>query len=130
MGHRDDRDNYARHRANLGGIDSAGVHDHLGLDGALVGQNATDAAICQIETRNPHALADAGPAAPRALGQGEGQAAGVEVAIGRKEGRADDAINRHQWEAPPRFCGTHQLERQTEAGSPSSLSFELLHALR
>ena len=85
--------------------------------------------MCQIETGDANALADPGPAASRALGQSKGQSAGIEVAIGRKEGRADEAIARHQRKAPLRFRGVHQLERQTEAGSPASLAFELLHPL-
>src|SRR5207247_8343577 len=102
---------------------------HVRLDGTLIGGDSMDTAMYHIEPGDPDALADAGSAASGAFRQREGQSARIEVAVGRKEGRADHAVGRHQWKAPLRFHGAHQLERQTEARSPSGLSFELLHPL-
>ena len=122
MRHRDEWQGEPGHGGNFQCVDPAGVHDHVRLDCTLIGRNFADAALCDLETGDPDALADAGSAASGAFRQREGQSARIEVAVGRKEGRADHAIDRHQRKAPLGFRGAHQLERQTEARTPSGLS--------
>ena len=111
MRHRNDRHRDARHGADLRRVDPAGIDNDVGLDRALVGHDTMRAAAADLERSDPHALMDARPAAPRALGQGEGQPTRVEVAIAGEEGGTEDVVGDHERESPAGFLGAHQLER-------------------
>ena len=70
---------------------------------------------------------DLGATSPRALGEGEGQLARVDVAVGRQIRSAADAVDRHRREEPPCLVGRDQVERQAERLRPARLTRDLLH---
>ena len=105
------------------------VDDHLGLDLALIGDHAADAAAgIALDRGHVRARVDLGPVVPRTVGQREGQLAGVEVAVARQERRALHAVRGHQREALLRLGRADDLEREPERLGPAGLALDLLHA--
>ena len=86
-------------------------------------------AVIDAHSGDAHALANPCPAAPRAFRQRQRQPAGIEIAVGGQEGGTQHALLRHEWEAPVRLFGAHQLEGQAEARRPTGLALQLLHPL-
>ena len=129
MRHRHDRDVHARERADLLCVHAAGVDDDLGLDPAPIGLDARHASALDGHARDPGAGRDLRSAAPRTFGERERQLARVDVAVGRQERRAEDAVRGHRREELLRLVGRDQLERQTERLRPARLPRDLLHPL-
>ena len=128
--HRDERHVDSRERAELLREHPARVDDHLGLDRALVGDDAEDAAALDRDLGDAGVGVDLGAAAPRALGEREGELRRVDVAVGGEEGRAEDALGRHRREEPLRLLRRDQLEGEAEGLRPAGLAGELLQPLR
>ena len=87
------------------------------------------AAAFRLDAGHAGAREQARSALAGALGQGERQLRGVEVAVGRQPRRAQHALGRHQREQPLGLVGRDQLERQPERLRPARLAAQLLHAL-
>ena len=73
---------------------------------------------------------DLSAAPARTGGERERELRGVDVAVGREIGRAENAVCGHRREERLRFGGGDQLERQTEGLCPAGLPRDLLHPLR
>ena len=78
-------------------------------------------------TRVPVAISAPRRRAP--FGERERELARVDVAVGRQERRAEDAVRGHRWEELLRLVGRDELERQTERLRPARLPRDLLHPL-
>ena len=115
----DDRHVDADHPRDLRRVHAAGVDDDVGADGALVGHHLVHAAVLQRDAGDARALLDVGPAQPGAVGQREGQLAGVEVAVLRQEGRAQHAVGAHRWEHLLRLCRPRRSRSAARSSWPS-----------
>ena len=124
----DDRHVDADHAGDLWCVHAAGVDHDVGADRALVGYHLVHAAVLQTDLEHPRALLDLSPAQACAVGQREGQLAGVEVAVLGQERRPQHAVGRHRREQRLRLVGRDQLHRQAEALRPARLPLQLLHA--
>ncbi len=129
MRHRHDGHVHARERAELLREHAARVDDDLGLDLALVGDDAGDAAALDRDAGDARVLVDLRAAAACALREREGELRRVDVAVGRQVGGAEHAVGRHRREQPLRLGRGDQLERQPERLRPARLARELLHPL-
>ena len=89
------RERNAGHLADALGPDAGGVDDALAVDLALVREDALDAAAVEIEAGYENAFAEAGAAGPCTFDEGHRQRIGIDVAVGRNPGGADDAVERH-----------------------------------
>ena len=126
---RDDRHLDAGHPADLRRVHPAGVHDHVGPDRPLVGDDAPAAAALDDHVEHARALLDLGAEQARPVGQGERELAGIEVAVLRQERGGDDAVGRHRREELLRLGRRDDLDRQAEALRPAGLALDLLVAL-
>src|SRR6478736_4510769 len=79
-------------------------------------------AIGMMGTVTPTSLATS-----RAVGQCEGQLAGVEVSVARQERRALHAVRGDQREALLGLGRADDLEREPERLGPAGLALDLLH---
>src|SRR6266511_2003627 len=125
--HRNDRDVHAREPPDLAGEDAPCIDDDLRLDRALVRFDTRRASLLDADSRNARLRRDLGSAAPRALGQREGHLAGIDIAVRREVGSAEDAVGRHRGEQLLRLPRRDQIERETERLRPAGLTGELFH---
>ena len=125
----DDRDVHADHAPDLRRVHAPRVHDDVGADRALVGDDLVHPAVAQVDAGDPRALLDVGAEQAGAVGQGEGELAGVEVAVERDERGRDHAVGRHRREHRLRLGGRHELHLEAEALRPAGLALDLLVAL-
>ena len=128
--HRDQRHVDARERPELLREHAARVDDHLCLDRPLVGDHADDATALDGDLRDAGVREDLGPAAPRALGEREGELRGVDVAVRGEEGSAEHTLGGHRREQPLRLLRRDQLEREAERLRPAGLAGKLLEPFR
>ena len=96
--HRDDRQVEPDHLPDLASPLPGRVHNHLGLDRALVGDHLVDATVLQVDLLHVGVGKNARPALLGAGGQGIGQAGRVDDAIVGGEGRTDDPFRVHDRE--------------------------------
>ena len=129
VGEGHDRDADARQAPELGGEHPAGVDDDLGLDRAPRRLHAARAAVVDVDALDPRVGEDPRAARPRPLGQGVGQARGVEVPVGRQVRGGAHAVGGHEREALAGLLGAEALERKPERPRPGDLAVELLLAL-
>ena len=127
--HRDHRDSHPRQAPELGRVHPAGDDDHLGLDLALVGHDASHPPALGLDRGDAVVGEHRGAALAGAVGQRVGELRRVDVAVGRQPGRADDAVGRHQREHLLRLVGRDQVERKAERLRPAGLAAQLLHPL-
>ena len=106
-------------RAELRGEHAARVDDDLGLDLALVGLDAGDAAALDADAGHARVRGDLRAAAPRALGQRERELARVDVAVGRQVRGAEHAVGRHRREELLRLLGARSARAAGRTSSPS-----------
>ena len=118
----------AHHPRDLRRVHAAGVDHDVGADRALVRDHLVHAAVLEGDRLDAGALLDVGAQQAGAVGQREGQLAGVEVAVLRQEGRAQHAVGAHRREQLLRLGRRDQLDRQPEALGPAGLALQLLHA--
>jgi hypothetical protein len=120
--HRHDRDAHPGQPPELGREHPAGDHDRVGLDVTALGAHETlfDAGHARVREDPRAALAGA-------LGEGEGELRGVEVAVGGEPGGAEHALGRHQREQLLGLVRGDQLEREAERLRPARLAAQLLH---
>ena len=129
MRHRDQRHGDAHEAADLRGEHPARVDHEIGVDVALVRDDAFYAAAYDLDARDACFLADLGAAAACAFDEGEGELARVDVAVGREEGRAEDAVDGHRREHALGLLSGDELQGQAEGLGPAGLAGQLLHAL-
>ena len=129
MGEGDERHVDAGHPPDLRRVHAAGVDHELGLDRALVGHDLPHPAVLDLDAGDSRVLADLGASPSRPLDQGEGELAGVDVAVGREKRRSEHALGAHRWKHPLRVRRRDELEGQAERLRPRGLARELLHAL-
>ena len=129
MRERNQRHGDACHAADLGGEHAAGVDHQLGGDVATVGDHAADPSVADLDARDTRVLADLRSPPPRAFDQRICELAGIDVAVGRQECRAQHAIGRHRRKHALGLLGGDQLERQPESLGPRRLARELFHPL-
>ena len=127
--HRHDRDVDACERADLAGEHAARVHDDLRLDRAAVGLDARDPAALDADARDPRARLDLGAVPAGALGEGEGQLARVDVAVGGDVRGSEHAVGRHRRKELAGLRGGDELEPEPERLRPARLPGDLLHPL-
>ena len=72
--------------------DAGAVDEDFAADRAVVGDDADDAAAVDDDVGDEHAFLDPHAACARAGGIGLGQAVGIDIAVGRDVGGADDAV--------------------------------------
>ena len=87
---------------------------------------ASNAVVPDLETRDQGLLFHRGAAVHGPLGHGHGQAAGVGLAVGGHEGRADDPLHVQDGAELQRLFGGDHVEVETEAagGGGPLLQFE------
>ncbi len=129
VSHRDDRHGHAREAPDLAREHASRVDHDSGLDRALVRFDADHAAALEPDPGHPRVRVDLGASPPRALGEGKRQLTRVDVAVGRKVGRAEHAVRGHRREELGRPLGGDELEREPEGLRPAGLAAKLLHPL-
>ena len=122
MGHRNQRHGDADQSSDLGSEHAAGIDDQIGFDGSLVGDHALDVALRRLDRGDPRVLADLRAAPSCAFDEGERELAGVDVAVGREVGGAEDAVRGHGREHALRLFGRDELEGKAEGLRPAGLA--------
>ena len=87
-----------------------------------------DAPLLHADRRHARLRGDLGAAATRALRQGKGELARVDVAVRGEVGGAEHALGRHRREELLSFLGGDELEGEPEGLRPAGLARKLLHA--
>jgi hypothetical protein len=126
--HRHDRDVHFGQPPDLTREHPSRVDHDLRLDPSLVRLDAGDSAARHLDPRDGRVRVDLRASAARALGEGEGQLAGIDVAVRREVRRAEDAVHRHRREELLRLLRRNQLDRKPEGLPPPGLPPQLLHA--
>jgi hypothetical protein len=127
--HRHDRHVHSGQTPDLTREHPSRVDYDLRLDPALVRLDAGDSAALHLDPRDAGVGVDLGASAAGALGEGESELAGIDVAVRREVRRAEDTVHRHRREELLRLLRRNQLERQPEGLPPPGLPPQLLHAL-
>jgi hypothetical protein len=114
--HRHDRQAVPGHRGDLAAMQAGGI-DHLaGLDLARLGLHDPAAGGAPLQAGHPAVTADFRAQRARLLGQGVGQAGGVDMAVLRGPGRGQDAFRIEIGEALDGLFRPDRLDRR--AGGP------------
>ena len=117
--HRHDRDVDARESADLAGEHPARVDDHLRLDRALVRLHAGHPPVLDPDAGDARVRVELGAALPGSVGEREGELAGVDVAVRREVGGAEDALGGHGREELLRLGGRRRARAGGRTSSPS-----------
>ncbi len=110
--------------------DPGGVHHDLGLDRALVGDDAGHPAVPDGDLHHAHPRPDPRSASLGALGERHRQAGGIQMPVRRDELRPQHVRDVEQREPFERLGGRDDLDGQAEALGPSGLAGERLEPVR
>ena len=128
--HRDKRDVDPGKSADLARIHAAGVDHDLRLDLTLVGDDACDATLLDVDAGDSRRGVDLRPAPACALGERKRQLARIDVPVTRQVRGTENAVHGHRRKQLLRLRRGDQLERQPEGLRPAGLPGDLLHPLR
>ena len=128
--HRDDREVQPRQLPDLARPRAGGVHDDLGADLPLIGDDPPLAAGGPRDARHPGAPADPGATVAGALDQGLRHARRVDVAVLRVPHRAQEPARVDERVEPADLLRPDHLEREADRPRLPAMAPVLVHPVR
>ncbi len=130
MLHRDEGHVDAGHAPDLARPLPGADHELVATDPALVSHDGAQATVLNLDAGDAHAFFDGDACIARALGERHGDVRWRNLSVGRKERRADDIVDLHQWPEFLGLLGCEEMHLEPEGRGRGRLPFDLGPALR